>query len=108
QLAALGLAHLDVRDEAAHRRRRILARAIAALEQLHPRRDAAAVVVDVGEVTVGIRGGIGAPRNPVHAVVGPQRLPLGVAALVGQPPSRYRKSTTAWCSDSEITGLCAR
>jgi hypothetical protein len=57
---------------------------VARLEELDPRLDAAAVVVDVGEVLVGVGTGIGRRRNPVDAIVGPELQPLGIAGLVGQ------------------------
>src|ERR1035437_3792365 len=51
---------------------------------LDPSRDARPVVVDHGHLRVRIAVVI-AVRNPVDGVVGPQRLPLVVGVLVGQP-----------------------
>ena len=74
---------LEVGHGPAHHRRRRLGVPHAGVELRDPAADPGPVVVDVGHGGPRVRAGV--HRHPVQRVVVPQRLPLRVARLVGQP-----------------------
>jgi len=77
------LLHLDVADDAADPRRRILGVRVRALQPVDPQPEALAIVVHQRDVAGGI-GGVTAGGHPVDGVVGEQRQPFLEAVLVEQ------------------------